>query len=262
MGEVAESRELAHCVDSVHPRMKRVLLILVSVCPILLIGAPAVAALRSHGVAAQQETAALLATHSVYSSPDGRVVAAVVARRPLTGERTVLPVLAQAIDNTVDRSGQLWLEVRLPGRANTGATPPPTGWISGSQTQLASTGWHIVIDLGARRVDIYLDGNQVRSYRAVIGKASTPTPPGEYFVEENVRMQPGAPGAPFALATSDRSQVLHEFEGGPGEIAIHGLENLGGTLGTAESHGCIRIANAAITWLAARITPGTPITIS
>jgi lipoprotein-anchoring transpeptidase ErfK/SrfK len=262
MGEVAAVRDLAHCVDSVRSRMKRLLLILACACPILLIGAPAALALRSHKVAAQQETAALLARHRVYSSLNGRVVAVVSARRPLTGERTVLPVLAQAIHNNVDRSGQLWLEVRLPGRANKGPTPPRTGWISASRTQLASTGWHIVVDLGARRVHVYLDGKQVRSYRAVVGKPSTPTPPGKYFIEENVRMRPGAAGAPFALATSDRSQALHEFEGGPGEIAIHGLENLGGTLGTAESHGCIRIANAAITWLAARITPGTPITIS
>jgi lipoprotein-anchoring transpeptidase ErfK/SrfK len=84
---------------------------------------------------------------------------------------------------------------------------------------------------------------------------------GEYFVEENVKMAASAAGAPFALATSDRSRVLQDFEGGPGQIAIHGLENLGGTLGTAESHGCIRLATAAITWLAARITPGVPITI-
>ncbi len=69
-------------------------------------------------------------------------------------------------------------------------------------------------------------------------------------------------GAPFALALSARSNVLQEFEGGPGQIAIHGIENLGGTLGTAESHGCIRLDTQAITWLANRIAPGTPVTIT
>jgi hypothetical protein len=35
----------------------------------------------------------------------------------------------------------------------------------------------------------------------------------------------------------------------------------GGTLGAAESHGCIRVNTASIDWLAARIGPGTPATI-
>ena len=69
-------------------------------------------------------------------------------------------------------------------------------------------------------------------------------------------MQAGQPGGPFALALSARSNVLQEFEGGPGQIALHGRENLGGTLGTAESHGCIRLDTASIDWLAARIDPG------
>jgi lipoprotein-anchoring transpeptidase ErfK/SrfK len=42
---------------------------------------------------------------------------------------------------------------------------------------------------------------------------------------------------------------------------MHGRNNLGGTLGAAESHGCIRLATASIEWLAARIRPGTPVKI-
>lgn len=74
-------------------------------------------------------------------------------------------------------------------------------------------------------------------------------------------MQAGQAGGPFALALSARSNVLQEFEGGPGQIAIHGRDNLGGTLGAAESHGCVRLASASIDWLAARIGPGTPVRI-
>jgi lipoprotein-anchoring transpeptidase ErfK/SrfK len=95
----------------------------------------------------------------------------------------------------------------------------------------------------------------------VVGKPSTPTPSGNFFVEETLQMAPGEPGGPFALATSARSNVLQEFEGGPGQVALHGRDNLGGTLGTAESHGCIRLDTASIDWLAARIEPGTPVTI-
>ena len=75
-------------------------------------------------------------------------------------------------------------------------------------------------------------------------------------------MLPGAAGAPFALALSARSNALQVFEGGPGQIAIHGVANLGGMLGTAISHGCVRLANRSVRWLAARIGPGVPVTIT
>jgi lipoprotein-anchoring transpeptidase ErfK/SrfK len=55
--------------------------------------------------------------------------------------------------------------------------------------------------------------------------------------------------------------VLQEFEGGPGQIGIHGRDGLGGTLGQAESHGCVRLDTPNIDWLTARIGPGTPVKI-
>ena len=75
-------------------------------------------------------------------------------------------------------------------------------------------------------------------------------------------MSAGEPGGPFALALSARSNALQEFEGGPGQIALHGRDNLGGVLGAAESHGCMRLATASIDWLAERIGPGVPVTIA
>jgi lipoprotein-anchoring transpeptidase ErfK/SrfK len=71
----------------------------------------------------------------------------------------------------------------------------------------------------------------------------------------------GSVGGPYALALSARSNVLQEFAGGPGQVAMHGVANLGGTPGTAVSHGCVRLANHDITWLAWRIGPGVPVTI-
>jgi lipoprotein-anchoring transpeptidase ErfK/SrfK len=138
--------------------------------------------------------------------------------------------------------------------------PPPKGWIAQEGTRHSATAWHIVVHVGARRVEVYRYGLRLRSFRAIVGKSSTPTPRGNYFVEENVHLYASQAGAPFALATSARSKVFQEFEGGPGQIALHGLHNIGGRLGTAVSHGCVRLADSAITWLAARIDPGVPIT--
>src|SRR6202043_1029638 len=110
------------------------------------------------------------------------------------------------------------------------------------------TRWHIVVNLAARRVSVYNSGRLQRSFKAVVGKPSTPTPTGQFFVEETVQMAAGEAGGPFALALSARSNALQEFEGGPGQIAMHGRNNLGGTLGTAASHGCVRLDTASVDW--------------
>jgi lipoprotein-anchoring transpeptidase ErfK/SrfK len=205
-------------------------------------------------VQAKQQLALLLTAHRAYHAPSPRSVqtALVPANRPITGERTTLPVIGQATGPGSKR----WLHVMLPGRPN-----GSTGWIARQGTRSLETGWHVVVNLARRRVTAYRDGRVVRSFQAVVGKPSTPTPTGAFFVEETVKMAPGEPGGPFALATSARSNVLQEFEGGPGQIALHGLNNLGGTPGNAESHGCIRVGTHSIDWLIARIEPGTPVTI-
>jgi L,D-transpeptidase catalytic domain len=51
---------------------------------------------------------------------------------------------------------------------------------------------------------------------------------------------------------------------GPGRIAIHGRgsTSLRDPLGSARSHGCIRIDNAAIRFLAAHVPDGSPVEIT
>jgi L,D-transpeptidase catalytic domain len=205
-------------------------------------------------VRATQQLAVLLTTHGAHQEPEaGSPQTEVVpSRRPITGERTTLPVTG----SLTGADGVRWLQVMLPGRPNSS-----TGWIAQQGTRELMTGWHIVVNLAARRVSAYSNGHLLRSFQAVVGKSSTPTPTGQFFVEEIVQMASGEAGGPFALALSARSDALQEFEGGPGQVAIHGRNNLGGTLGAAESHGCIRVATASIDWLAARIGPGTPATI-
>ncbi len=85
---------------------------------------------------------------------------------------------------------------------------------------------------------------------------------GRFFVEENVALYPQGVGAPYALALSARSDVLQQFAGAPGQIALHGIDNVGGVPGTAASHGCMRLSTPDISWLAHRIGPGTPVTIT
>ena len=202
-----------------------------------------------------QPLVALLQDHVARSAPSAGAVRieSVHARRPLTRVRTVLPVLGQAVSS----AGRPWLQVRLPGRPN-----GHSGWIRASGIRRSSTEWHITVSLAARRVTVFRNGHVVRRFPAVIGAPSTPTPRGQYFVEEALELSPEDAGGPFALATSARSQVLQSFGGGPGQIGLHGTNNLWEPMGSAASHGCVRVDGGAITWLVRRIGAGVPLTIS
>jgi lipoprotein-anchoring transpeptidase ErfK/SrfK len=206
-------------------------------------------------IPASQPLVVLLHDHIARTGPSAHAgrVESVAARRPLTRSRTVLPVLGRARSR---RRGS-WLHVRLPGRPNS-----HKGWISTNRTRLTSTPWRILVTLSTRRVTVYHGGRVRRHFRAVVGKPSTPTPRGAFFIEEALALSSYEAGGPFALATSARSNIFQEFEGGPGQIGIHGRDNLTGALGTAASHGCIRLGTRAITWLARRIGAGVPLTIT
>ncbi|HWH96048.1 MAG TPA: L,D-transpeptidase [Baekduia sp.] len=213
-------------------------------------------AARAEGVRADEPQAlvVLLRDHVVRSGPhvDAHRMEVVAARRPLTHVRTVLP-----LTRATATGGQPWLRVRLPGRPS-----GHTGWIAAGDTRRASTRWDIGVDLSARRVTVRYAGHVARRFTAIVGKPSTPTPQGSFFVEEGLALGAGAAGGPFALATSARSRVLQEFDGGPGQIALHGMGGLSGTPGTAVSHGCIRLGTRAISWLAARIGAGVPLRVT
>ncbi len=199
-----------------------------------------------------QALVVVLRDHVVRARPsaEARRIDVVQARRPLTRVRTVLPQLASG------GRDDAWVRVRLPGRPN-----GHTGWIAAKGTRADSTGWRIRVSRAQRRVSVFHDGRRLRSFRAVIGAPSTPTPRGSFFVEEALALAGNEPGAPYALATSARSNVLQEFEGGPGQIALHGTRNIPGALGSAVSHGCVRLSGHAIAWLASRIGAGVPLSI-
>ncbi len=198
-----------------------------------------------------QPLVVLLHDHVARTAPNlqARRIGAVDSLRPLTRVRTVLPVLRQAVDKP-------WVLVRLPGRPN-----GHTGWIRTWQTRRAFTEWHIRVNVSKRRVIVYRHGRVKRRFSAVVGNPWTPTPSGHFFVEEPMAIDLSH-GGPYALATSARSNVYQEFGGGPGQIGLHGTSGLSGALGTAASHGCIRVSTAAITWLAERIGNGVPLNIT
>jgi lipoprotein-anchoring transpeptidase ErfK/SrfK len=182
-----------------------------------------------------------------------RVVGEVPVWTRFTRSRMTLPVVQTAVGSR----GGLWERVRLPMRPN-GAT----GWVPAAAGSAASTGWEIVVRRAERRALVLDEGRVRASFPVVVGKPSTPTPLGTFFVVEKLRLAPGVTEGPWALATSAYSDALSGFAGGDGQVALHGTVGLSDPLGTFSSHGCVRFAPAAISWIADHVDVGAPVIVT
>ena len=111
-----------------------------------------------------------------------------------------------------------WVQVRLPNRPNRAAA-----WVSADRVVLRPTRWRVEIDVGARQVSALRDGRVVRRFGAVVGTPATPTPRGRFAIYE-VDRQPDPFGflGPVALHLTAHSNVLDDYGGGPGRVALHG----------------------------------------
>jgi lipoprotein-anchoring transpeptidase ErfK/SrfK len=184
----------------------------------------------------------------------GRRIWRVSTETSWASEPQVLLVLGSAI-----HEGRQWLRVLLPIRPDHTA-----GWIPRDNVVLLHTRYWVTVDKHARTVTVSGDGRQLHRYRAVIGKPATPTPDGLAAIwEKDPQPDRTAFLGPWALPLTVFSNVLFNFGGGPGRVAIHGRDaaSLENPLGSAASHGCIRIDNAPITWMAHHVPPGTPVQI-
>jgi hypothetical protein len=159
-----------------------------------------------------------------------------------------------------DAVGRTWLRVRLPNRPNRSA-----GWIRADLTRLSRTPYRIEVSVSKRRVRLLQHGRVLRTYTAVVGTPDWPTPRGLFAISERVpQPDPSDFLGPWALLLTAYSPTLTNFGGGPGQIALHGRAgaSLADPLGSARSHGCIRIPNRGIRLLARVAREGTPVHIT
>jgi lipoprotein-anchoring transpeptidase ErfK/SrfK len=150
-----------------------------------------------------------------------------------------------------------WYQTLLPMRPN-----GSTGWVKASEVTPGSTTFEMKISLSQHKLWLTDSDNPVLEAAVVIGKPETPTPLGTYYVTDPVDLQSrpnGAYGA-YALGLSGYSEVLKTFNGGPGQIAVHGgaYES---NLGTDVSNGCVRVLNDVILQIAKTVPLGTPVVI-
>jgi len=166
---------------------------------------------------------------NVYNGPNGMVVgkAGYWYGYPMT-----MPIVEQWQD---------WLRIRLPERPN-----GKTGWVRRQDVTLSSTPYRIVIRLNVTKLIVYKDGFPLFIAPVGIGKDSTPTAPGNFFVA--VIEKPGRHGyGPIVLNTSGHSEAIQSWQGsGDAITAIHGPISARsdaqiGSEGTRISNGCIRM---------------------
>jgi lipoprotein-anchoring transpeptidase ErfK/SrfK len=160
-------------------------------------------------------------------------------------------------------ANRCWVLVRLPWRPNNAA-----GWINANLVVVQKTVWRIKVSTAQRTLTLLKSGTPDRTISVVVGKPSTPTPAGLFAIAWAIPWHPTDFLGSWVLELTAHSNVLQQFDGGDGTVGIHGRggASLLDPLGSARSHGCIRLANDSIDWLVAAVgaarLPGTPVEVS
>ena len=202
------------------------------------------------------DVAKVVTLATVRARPGAGPIVRLLATRTSWGEG---PQQLLVLGSRIGPDGHEWLRVRLPGRPNGSA-----GWIRRDVALVHHDPWWIDVSLAHRLVRVYRAGVLVRRFEAVVGAPRTPTPIGLFAVYE-LDAQPSPSGfvGAWVIQLTAFSDVLDDYGGGPGRVAIHGRggASLADPLGTARSHGCIRLDNGAVEWLAGSVPAGTPVRI-
>lgn len=183
----------------------------------------------------------------LYSSPGAATPEGTMANPNYLGAPLVL--LVTAVQGN-------WIQAYVPERPN-----EATAWVPEADVSLSTVPCHIGIGISSHKLVLYCNNAAVFSADVATGAPSSPTPTGSFFVAYIVELtDPGGPYGPYALGTSAFSNTYYSFEGGPGQIGIHGTDEPW-VIGSYASHGCVRLNNSAITTLAQQVQPGTPVEI-
>lgn len=165
------------------------------------------------------------------------------------------PEIYLALAQTVDKYGTQWIKIRVPMRPN-----GRTGWVPRDALgHFYEVHTQLIVDRHKLRATLYRSGKKIWSAPVGVGKASTPTPGGHFYIRERIRaLQGGTIYGPYAFGTSDYS-TLSEWPGG-GIVGIHGT-NEPQLIPGRPSHGCIRLTNAKVSQLWRLMPLGTPVRV-
>lgn len=192
----------------------------------------------------------------VFRTPDPAGERIEVGETTEAGAPTTFAIVGDAEQPNPEHPG--WLRVLLPTRPN-GAT----GWIRADTVQVTRTTFRIFIDLTGRRLRVEDSGRTVFEAPVAIGTPDNPTPTGATFVTELIEnVEPTGAYGPYAFGLALHSDTLTEFNGGPGQVGVHGT-NQPQLIGQAVSHGCVRLSNEDVRKLVDLALPlGVPVIIT
>ncbi len=156
----------------------------------------------------------------------------------------------------VEQTQPGWLRVLLPVRPN-----GSTGWIRSSDVRLSRHNFHIDVRLSDFRITVSRGATVILDAPIGVAKDNTPTPGGRYYTTELLKPpNPTSVYGTYAYGLSGFSEVLESFNGGPGQLGIHGT-NDPTSIGKKVSSGCVRLRNEDIETLAAILPVGVPVQI-
>lgn len=184
-------------------------------------------------------------------SPTARVVER-LGTSTADGTSMVVEPIAQA----VMPGNHYWFQIHMPVLPNW-----RTGWIPRSAlSQLIPVRTWLIVDTEHLHATLIDSGRTVFSAPIGIGKSSTPTPHGDFYVIDRLDdLGYGGEYGPLAFGTSAKSSVLTDWPGG-GVVGIHGT-NEPQLIPGHPSHGCVRMVNQNILRLGKLMPVGTPVTI-
>lgn len=194
---------------------------------------------------------------AVFDAPNGTQVSSMENPRLINGDPNAAVPTVFLVKDAPTTDDCEWVEVYLPVRPN-----GSSGWVKRSDLQVTANPYRLVADLANFTLTLYKDGNVDREIDIAVASDNTPTPGGLYYITELVQTpEPGGAYGPYAYGLSGFSEVHQTFNGGPGQLGIHGT-NQPQLIGTKVSNGCIRMRNEDITALAEVLPLGVPVEVT
>jgi lipoprotein-anchoring transpeptidase ErfK/SrfK len=192
---------------------------------------------------------------AIYDAPDPAAAASRTLPNPrlINGDPDAAVPLLFLVKDTPDTNCD-WVEVYLPVRPN-----GTTGFVKRSDVELTQNPYRIEVHLGDYRLVVFNGDETILDTTIAEAAENTPTPGGLYYTTELIKTpNPEGVYGPYAYGLSGFSEVLQTFNGGPGQLGIHGT-NQPELLGQNVSHGCIRMSNEDISMLAGILPLGVPV---
>ncbi|MEH2043217.1 MAG: L,D-transpeptidase [Nostoc sp.] len=202
-------------------------------------------------------------------------LAKTTTRRASLKPSTIKPqTKPQIIKNNVAKASDLPTQTRLVAqveRQNPVADSWPKGlWSKASAQQipssrLANVKTQVVVDLSDRRTYVYAGDEVIASYPIAVGKKGWETPTGSFQVI-HMRHYPiwrhPITGKVFEAGTDSPlgDRWIGFWSDGRNEIGFHGTPDID-LVGTAVSHGCLRMRNSDVRLLYEQVSLGTTVLV-